>query len=274
MRHSVNYIISRVLIYFFLFLTFFIFASPVAYTLYYSFLSPQYLGQLVGPDKFTLMHYEIIFQDYPVIQWFFNSLIVMVCVVICNIFMDLMAGYALSRLRFRGRNLIFFGILATMMIPDQLLLAPNYIQLVNYGWNNTLLSIIIPFLYFPFFVYLARQFFLTLPYELEEAARIDGAGRIRTFFSIILPISTPIMISIAIINVSWTWNSYMAPATFINDRSKYTLIVGLNSIKDVSFDSVNFTLATVVLLSLPVALVFLALQKYFVQGIVTTGLKG
>ena len=267
-------IVSKIAMYLFLILTFIIFAFPIGFAVYNSFLMQQHLGKLVSLDKFTLTHYRILFEQYPVWQWFKNSVIVMVAVVGANIFIDLMAGYALARLHFRGRNVIFFAILATMMIPDQLLLGPNYIQLVNYGWNNSLLSIIVPFLYFPFFVYLARQFFLSLPYELESAARIDGASRIRTFFSIIMPLSKPLMVSIIILNVTWTWNNYMAPATFINDRTKFTLIVGLNSIKDVSFDSVNFTLATVVLISLPVAIAFLALQKYFVQGIVTTGLKG
>jgi len=251
-----------------------LFSMPVLYTVYYSFLSPEYLGRIVGPDKFTLMHYRVIFRDYPVVQWFTNSLIVMIVVITCNIFFDLMAGYALARLNFPGRNLLFIGLLSTMMIPDQLLLAPNYIQLVNLGWHNTLLSLTVPFLYFPFFVYLSRQFMLSIPRDLEDAARIDGASRIRTFFSVVAPLAKPVIISTIILNVSWTWNAYMAPSTFINKRMKYTLVVGLNSIKDVSFDSVNFTLATVVLLSLPVAVVFLFLQKYFIQGIATSGIKG
>ena len=103
---------------------------------------------------------------------------------------------------------------------------------------------------------------------------VDGSGRIYTFFSVILPNTKNLMITIVIICVSWVWNSYLAPATFINDRMKYTLVVGFNTIKDMTFDSVNFRMATVVLLSLPVATVFLVLQKYFIKGIAASGIKG
>ena len=274
MKKSLNFYFLKIITYGILSCFFIVFAYPIVYALYYSLVPQEYMGEIVGFNKLSFYNYKLLMKEYPIVRWLFNSVIVMLTVVVCNIFFDLMAGYALARLKFKGRNLVFWAILSTMMVPDQMLLAPNYVQLVEYGWNNKLISIIVPFLYFPFFVYLSRQFFLGLPYELEEAARIDGAGRIRTFFSVIMPISSPIMLSIVILNVTWTWNSYMAPATYINDRLKFTLVVGLNSIKDVTFDSINFTLATVVLISLPVALIFLALQKYFVQGIVTSGLKG
>lgn len=273
LKKSLNFYFLQIITYGILSCFFIVFAYPIVYALYYSLVPQEYMGEIVGFNKLSFYNYKLLMKEYPIVRWLFNSVIVMLTVVVCNIFFDLMAGYALARLKFKGRNLVFWAILSTMMVPDQMLLAPNYVQLVEYGWNNKLISIIVPFLYFPFFVYLSRQFFLGLPYELEEAARIDGAGRIRTFFSVIMPISSPIMLSIVILNVTWTWNSYMAPATYINDRLKFTLVVGLNSIKDVTFDSINFTLATVVLISLPVALIFLALQKYFVQGIVTSGLK-
>lgn len=267
-------IISKTAVY--VVLTFFavVFAAPLVYAVYYSFTLPENLGTIYPLSEFTTFFYQVLFAKYPVIQWFLNSVVVMLCVVVANVFITIMAGYALARIDFKGRNFIFFIFTSTMMIPDQLLLAPQYVQLVNYGWHNTLISVIVPFLCFPFFVYLSRQFILSIPYELEEAARVDGAGRIYTFFSVILPNTKNLMITIVIICVSWVWNSYLAPATFINDRMKYTLVVGFNTIKDMTFDSVNFRMATVVLLSLPVATVFLVLQKYFIKGIAASGIKG
>lgn len=265
---------SKTIIYMVLIIFTFFFLYPLVYAVYYSFTLPKNLGTIYPLSEATPFYYQVLFQKYPVMTWFKNSVIVMLIVVAANILIDTMAGYALSRLHFKGRNLIFALFMSTMMLPDQLMLAPQYVQLVNYGWHNTLVSIIVPFLSFPFFVYMSRQFMLSLPPELEDAARLDGAGRIRTFFSIILPNVKTLMITIAIICVSWVWNCYLAPATFINDRMQYTLVLGFSTIKDMTFDSVNFRMATVVLLSLPVSIVFFALQRHFIQGTATSGLKG
>lgn len=251
-----------------------LFLYPLLYTLYYSLLPLQYMGKLVSPSHFTIENYKILLTEYPIIHWFINTVITALCCVLGSIVINTMAGYAISCLDLPGKNIIFIVVLASMMIPYQFIITPVYIRLAELGWNNHLVSIIIPFLMSPLFIFMSRQFFLSIPKELEEAARMDGLSHAGVFFRIVLPNSGPLITSIAILSFTGTCNSYLAPATFINNRDTYTLAVGLKTVKDFQFERMNLTLAGVTLLSLPILLTFLSLQKRFVEGIATTGIKG
>lgn len=176
-------------------------------------------------------------------------------------------------LEFPGKKVIFVCLMLSMMIPGQLVLLPQYIMMAQMGLVDTLAAIIIPYLSQSMFIFMARQFFYGIPEELEEAARIDGLGRFGTYVRIVLPISGVLIATIAIFNFTGTWNSYLVPSTFISTLEKFVLVVGLQTVNNEHFQQENLTLAGVFLLSFPVIIFFMFTQKFFVQGIATSGIK-
>ncbi len=266
--------LSKSLLYILLSLLSLVFLIPLFYALYTSLLPLQYVDKIVSFDKFTLNNYITLFQKTEVVQWFINTVIVTVLTVLGNVVLNTMAGYALAKFNFPGKNLIFILVLASMMIPFQLIITPMYIMVAKLQLHNSLAGLILPFLYNCLYIFMARQFFMTIPKEIEEAATIDGLSKAMTFFRIIVPLSGNIIATIIILNFTTTWNSYLVPATFINEKSKYLLVVGLRTVNDQYFTRPNLVMAGVILTTLPVLLLFLRYQKYFVQGIATTGIKG
>lgn len=232
------------------------------------------MDRLVSFDKFSFDNYITLFHEFAVGKWYMNTIIVTFFTVAGNVLINTMAGYALAKIQFPGRRIIFVIVLASMMIPLQLIITPLYIMIADIGWNDTLTGLTVPFLYNCLYIFMARQFFLSIPREVEEAAVVDGLSRAMTFFRIVLPLSGSIIATIVILNFTTTWNSYIVPATFINDRSKFVLVVGLRTVNDMNYDRANLVMAGVVLTTIPVLLLFIRFQKYFVQGIATTGLKG
>jgi multiple sugar transport system permease protein len=155
-----------------------------------------------------------------------------------------------------------------------MILIPVYIMMAKIGWLNSFASLTIPYLYQCMYIFLFRQFFSTIPNELLEAAKIDGLTKAGAFFRIMMPLSKPVFATVIIIAFTGTWNSYIIPVTFTNKESMFTLVQGLNAAKDQFFDRANVTMAGVVLTTIPVILVFLIFQKYYVEGIASTGIKG
>ena len=229
-------IAGKILIYFFLILLALLFLVPVFYVMYNSLLPKRYIGSFVSPAL-----------------W--------------------LAGFGLAMLRFPGKKVIFVCLMLSMMIPGQLVLLPQYIMMAKVGLVNTLFAITLPYLSQSMFIFMSRQFFYGIPEELEEAARIDGLGRFGTYFRIILPISGVLLATIAIFNFTGTWNSYLVPSTFISTQEKYVLVVGLQTVNNAHFMQENLTLAGVFLLSFPVIIFFMFTQRFFVQGIATSGIK-
>lgn len=250
-----------------------IFVFPILYAVYYSLLPLPDMGKLVPLSHFTLDSYVELFVNYPVGRWILNTVVVTVSVVTFSVIFNSMAGYALARWDFPGKKAIFVVVLGSMMIPYQFVITPVYIQLAHLHWNDQLIGIIVPFIINCLYIFMARQFFQGVPKELEEAARVDGLSLAGTFFRIVVPISTPLIISIIILNFTGTWNFYIGPATFINNRNNFVLAVGIKTVKDYMYDRKNQTLAGVVVLSLPILIMFIVMQKHFVEGIATTGIK-
>jgi ABC-type sugar transport system, permease component len=267
-------VLKKTLLYIFLFGLVIVFIFPLLYSLYYSLLPPEYMEKIVSPKYFTLSNYQTLFDQYPIFQWIMNTTVNTVLVVLGNIIICSMAGYALSRLEFPGRNLIFTFVLASMMIPYQFVITPVYIQIAKMHWIDTMLAITVPYLTNSLYIFMSKQFFATIPKEMEEAARIDGVSRAGIFFKIDFPLCKSLVVAIAIFSFTGTWNSYLIPATFLTTNTNFTLVVGLKTVKDVMFDKMNLTLAGVILLSLPILVIFWILQKHFVEGIATSGLKG
>lgn len=226
-------------------------------------------------SKLTLNSYKYLLTSPQVsfIQWLLNSIIVALIVTVGNLIVNTLAGYAFARFRFPGRGPLFMLFLAVMMIPGQVVLVPMYILLAHLGWINTYQGLTIPFLMSPFMIFLARQFFLGMPTELEEAAKVDGLGTWGIFFKIFLPLARPLIATQTIFTFQGNWNSFLWTSLLESSQNMYTLPVGLNNLYGQYNAYWNQVLAGVLLLTIPMIVIFFIFQRQFVQGISTSGIK-
>jgi multiple sugar transport system permease protein len=229
----------------------------------------------------TLVPHSARWQNYTEVlrisqfpRWFMNTLFVTTVVVIGNLFFCSLAGYAFARLKWFGRDVVFILVLATLMIPFQVIIIPTFIIVRTLGLIDSLGALIVPNLAGAFGIFLLRQFFRTLPIELEEAARIDGASRLGVLFKIVLPLSGPALATLAVITFMWTWNDFLWPLVTLYSSNNYTLQVGLTTFQGAHQTNTNLLMAANVMALLPALLLFLIAQRYFIRGIATTGLKG
>jgi multiple sugar transport system permease protein len=252
----------------------FVTLTPFLWSVYTS-LKPtsEVFNTFVPFSHLTFASYSHILHNFPFTRWLFNSFLVALIVTVGNMIVNTLAGYAFARLRFPLRGVLFYVFLAMIMIPPQVLLVPIYILLAKLGWINTYQGLTVPFLMTPFMIFLARQFFLGLPKDLEEAARIDGLSHWGIFFRIFLPLSRPLLAAQTILTFQGNWNSFLWPVLLETSQDMYTLPVGLNSFYGQYSAYWNSVMAGVLLLTLPMIIVFLIFQKQFVKGISTTGLK-
>jgi multiple sugar transport system permease protein len=227
------------------------------------------------PHEFHPENYPEAFATAPFATYFYNSLVVALAVVLCTLFFSALAGYGFAKFNFPGKNLCFLLVLSTLMIPFQILLIPLYILVYNLGWTNNYAGLIIPGALSAFGVFLMRQFCLTLPDELLDAARIDGCSELRIFLSIVLPLLKPPLASLAIITFLGSWNNFLWPLIVVNKGDLFTLPVGMTVFtQPMRAPYWTYIMAVSTVATLPVVLVFLALQKYFIQGVVLSGMKG
>jgi multiple sugar transport system permease protein len=230
---------------------------------------PVLLPHTLAPGNYTQ-----VLQQVPFARWFANTLIVTVATVAGNLLLCAMAGYAFARIKFFGREVVFILVLATLMIPFQVVMIPTFIIVRHLGLINTLGGLIVPNLAQAFGIFLFRQFFRTLPVELEEAARIDGASRIGILFKIVLPLSGPVLATVTVITFLYTWNDFLWPLITIYSPSNMTLQLGLTTFEGTHQTITNLLMAANVMSLLPVLLLFFLAQRYFIRGIANTGLKG
>ncbi len=226
------------------------------------------------PDKPTLDAYRTVLTEVPFPRWFLNSFLVATIVTAANLLLCSMAGYALARIRFPGRGALFMVILATMMIPAQITMIPVFRILQGIGLVNSYGGLIIPFIASTFGIFLMKQFFESIPAELEEAAMLDGCSRFRIFWNIILPLARPALAALTIFTFLGNWNSFMMPLIIVSDPELSTLPIGLAMFRGEYFTDWPVLMAASVLIIAPVAFLYLFLQRYFVEGIAHTGIKG
>ncbi len=234
-------------------------------------------GSLI-PQDFTLDAYRRGWNGLSVsFGWMFlNSAVVSVLAVVGNLISCSMAAYAFTRLQFKGRKFWFALMLGTMMLPQHAVLIPQYLMFLNFGWVNTILPLVVPkFLAIDaFFIFLMVQFFRGIPRELDEAALMDGAGPLRIFFRIILPLSTPVLATAAVFSFIWTWDDFFAPLIYLNDIEKYTAQLGLRTFVDATAQSDwGALLAMSTLTVLPIFVLFAMFQRLLIEGVATTGMK-
>ncbi len=228
------------------------------------------------PDPILWRNYTEALTVAPFALYFRNSVLVTTLSVVGQIASSAIVAYGFARLRFPGRDILFIVLLATMMLPWQVTMIPLFILYRNLDWINTYYPLVVPNYLGgnPFFIFLLRQFFLTLPLELDEAAKLDGCGPFRIFWQILLPLTIPGLTTVAIFSFLWNWNEFLWPLIVLNDIDTWTIPLGLNGFRDQYGTDWNHLMAASFVASLPVILIFFIFQGYFIQGIATTGAKG
>ena len=232
--------------------------------------TPTFLPKNPTTDNFGRLFSNL---DFP--RFFFNSAVVAVAVTVGNVLFCPVLGYALAKLQWRGKRLIMGLVLATLMVPAGITLIPNFVLMANLGLVNTYPGLILPFLVGPFGVFLTRQFMYGIPDELLEAARIDGANEWRTFWTIVLPITAPVLATLGILTFLGSWNSFIYPLVMAQQEAMYTLPVALATFATGQYQADHgMLMAGSVVLVLPVLIIFILFQRWITEGIATTGLKG
>lgn len=229
-------------------------------------------------DNFTLEQYRYLFDPvsgslFP--QWLMNSIIISVIGTTVNIFLNTMAGYALARLQFPGRQRIYYGILAMMMVPTQVLLIPNYLIIQNLGMMDSFAALILPMAINISNIFMMRQFFLNFPKDVEEAARIDGLSWVGTFFRIVMPLAKPSIATQGVFVFMGFWNNFLSPMLYLKTQSKFTLTVGLQMLQsaDQGGQMWNRVMAASILTILPIIVLYIIFNRYFLQGVRMDGEK-
>jgi len=255
---------------------------PFAWTVITSFKTlPDSVRFSFIPQPFTTAAWEYAFNNLEpnIGRLFLNSFSIAIAVTITNVVLGSFAGYAFARLRFPGRGILFLIVLATLMIPDQLRMIPVYVLTNGFGLGKGLgqmVSVVLVLAISATSVFLMRQYFLTIPQDLEEAARIDGAGHWTTFLRVMLPLATPALAAVTILQFQGTWNGFFWPFVLIRDQDLWTLPLGLTQFRLVGGFGTNWPplMATVVIATLPILVLYMFFQRYFVEGIAASGVKG
>jgi multiple sugar transport system permease protein len=250
---------------------------PFFWMLLSSFKDATQIFQMkVFPTRPTLDNYAYIFfsrnSKFP--QWFLNSAIVAVCTTASVLFFDSLVGYTLSNFQFPGKKFIFLLIISTLMIPTEMLVIPWYAMARSLKWANTYWGIMFPGMISAFGVFLMRQFMGTIPHDLIDAARVDGKGELSIFLTVVMPLVTPALATLAIFNFIGNWNAFMWPLIAVSKPKMFTLPVGLANFSSEAGSAWHYIMTGATVSMMPLVLVFILFQKQIVRGIAMTGLKG
>ncbi|PYG01919.1 carbohydrate ABC transporter membrane protein 2, CUT1 family [Georgenia satyanarayanai] len=256
-----------------------LFISPLIYMLVTSF---KERGEAAGfpptwvPDPPTTDAYSSILgtSGTPVLRWFLNSLVAASANAALVVTTSTLAGFALARMRFRGRSLVFGAVIATLFVPPVILVIPNYLIVGELAWLNTLAAIIVPTAASAFGVFFMRQFFISLPGELEEAARLDGANQWQAFLKVALPLSRPALATLALLSFLTNWNDFLWPVYVLFSPEVQTLPAGLSTLQTANAVRYDLLMAGAVIASVPVLALYVFLQRYIIEGVSRSGLKG
>ncbi|MBT2695183.1 carbohydrate ABC transporter permease [Bacillus sp. ISL-55] len=228
------------------------------------------------PKEFNFNNYIEAWQTAPFTRWALNTIFLATVGTIGSVLVNSLVAYGFAKIKFKGRNALFVLVLSTMLIPGFVTMVPQYILFSKLGWVNTYLPLLVPaFLGSAFFIFLLRQFMMGIPNELVEAAVLDGAGHLQIWWHIMLPLTKPALITVAIFSFNGAWNDLLGPLLYINDESMYTLQIGLQTFKGTVQTQWHYLMAMSVSVLLPVILLFFFFQKYFIEGSnISSGTKG
>lgn len=226
------------------------------------------------PHPFQWGNFPAVWTEVPFGRYFLNTAVVTVTSVVGTLLSCTLAAFAFARLRFKGRDTLFFVTLMTMMLPSQVTLIPQFLIFRQFNWINTFWPLIIPaFFGNPFYIFLIRQFLLTIPAELEEAARIDGASTAHIFWRIFVPLARPALVATTIFTFMFHWNDFFGPLVYLNSDHLKTLALGLAAFRGEFTNTWHLLMAASVMTLLPCLVVFFCAQRYFIEGVVMTGIK-
>lgn len=267
---------KRFLLYFMLILGALLFTYPFLWMVLATFAPESEIGKLVLlPSTFVLKSYRQVFAKIPILRAFLNSMFVSASITAAVLVLSSMVGYALSRYRFKGQNLLFYVIIFTMTLPFQLTLIPQYILMVKFGWVDSYLALIMPYVINAFAIIMFRQHFMSIPQDLIDAARIDGCGEVQILFRILWPNSVPALVTVGIITFMTSWNEVLWPLIVIRDQDMMTMpqLVALFVVGGRAESQLGVKLAAATLLAVPIVLAYFFFQRYFIQSMATAGLK-
>ena len=249
---------------------------PLVWMVIVSLETPQQAQQfppVLFPGTLQFHNYPDAFNAVPFADFFINSLLYATATVAGNLLFCSLAAYAFTRLDFPGKNVLFIVLLATLMVPFQVVLIPTFLIVKDLGLVDSVGGLIVPNLCSAFGIFLLRQFFSTLPIELEEAARIDGTSRLGILFKIVLPLSLPALATLGIIQFMWSWNDFLWPLIIINTDTHAPLQLGLSMFQGAHTTQWNLLMAATVMSQIPMLAIFLFAQRWFIQSIAYTGIK-
>ena len=234
------------------------------------FFPPQWIPRPVHWEN-----YRQVFEVIPFGRYIWNTTAIAFFSVIGKLISCSLVAFSFARLRWRGRDIIFVVMLATLMLPFQVTMIPQFVVYRHLGWIDTFLPLIVPHWFGgPFATFLLRQFFMSIPLELDDAARIDGASIFGTYARILLPQAAPAMAAVAIFQFNGSWNAFLLPLIYLHSQEHFTIALGLRSFQDQYYTEWNLLMAASLIAMLPSVVIFFFAQKYFIQGIVFTGVKG
>ncbi|ETK35243.1 carbohydrate ABC transporter permease [Microbispora sp. ATCC PTA-5024] len=225
------------------------------------------------PTTFTLDNYRGVWERLPFTRLFLNTVVFAGTVTVCSLLFDSMTAYALARLRFRGKGVVFVLVLVLLMVPFQVTLIPLYDLLAHLGWINTFQGLIVPRLTNAFGIFFLRQFLLSIPRDLEDAARVDGASEFRIYWRIVMPLAVPALLTLGLFHFMYNWNDLLWPLIISQDASRQTLPAGLALFMGQHVVEYGPLMAASVLTLLPVVVFFIIIQRRFVAGVATTGIR-
>ncbi|HJD40544.1 MAG TPA: carbohydrate ABC transporter permease [Candidatus Blautia stercoripullorum] len=246
------------------------FLAPFVYMLFTTFKTEAEAiayPPTLFPEKWNWQNFVDAWNSQPFGTYFMNSVIVTVLTTLGQILSCSLVAYGFARFNFKGKNILFMILLATMMIPWDVTMIPQYMEFNLLGWINTLKPLIVPaFFGSAYYIFLMRQFLMGIPKDYEEAARLDGANAFQIYWKIFMPILKPSLILVGVLNMLTVWNDYLGPLIFLQDRSKYTLALGLASFKGVHDTQIIPMLCITVIMIIPPIIIFIIAQKYIVEG--------
>lgn len=251
--------------------------APILYAFSVSLMSAADMSQ--SPPRFlpsapSLKNYMRALEMVPFTSFLRNSFVVGICVTIGQLVTCSLAAYAFSFFEFKGKNVLFMAVLATVMIPGEVIIVANYLTISNLGWLDSMKALVVPFLTSGMGIFMVRQFYLTVPKDLQEAAALDGCGHFKFLTSIVMPISKPVMASLGIYVFINTWNQYMWPLLTINDPSKRTVQIGISMLQFSEGNNYEIVLAGALMIIIPSIAIFILGQKQLVDGMVAGAVKG
>lgn len=250
---------------------------PLLYALSLSFMSQTEMTQYphkIIPGKLTLDNFKAALNTVPLLKFITNSFIVSACVTVGQVITASLASYAFAFYDFKGKNLLFLMVLSTMMIPAETTVISNFLTVSSWGWNDSLQVLIVPFLTSAMGIFLMRQFYLTLPKEIREAAKIDGCSNLKFLFKILIPVSKPAIASLSIYVFINTWNQYLWPLLTINNGNNRTVQIGISMLQYSEGSSYGVVLAGAILILIPSVFIFILGQKQLVKGMTAGAVKG